>query len=71
MKYMQTNIFKDRPSSMIPVISLEEFPTLTDTERIKLIAELDRTEADMIAGNFEVYSPEWLDKKFRVAMVRA
>jgi hypothetical protein len=66
-----THTTNERDTVFVPVVSLEEMPRLTDDERAHLIAELDRTEADMTAGNFEVYSPEWLDKKFRAAMARA
>ena len=66
-----THATGERDAVFVPVVSLEEIPRLTATERATLIAELDRAEADMIAGDFEVYSPAWLDKKFRAARAHA
>jgi len=61
----------ERDTVLVPVISLEEVSRLTNAERATLIAELDRAETDMVAGDFEVYSPAWLDKKFHAAMAHA
>ena len=35
-------------------------PHITNVERENLAAEFDQIEADMKAGDFIAYSPEWL-----------
>jgi len=56
--------FNKRDTVVVPVISLEEMPQLTDDERKRLISELKQTETAMKAGAFEVYSPQWLRQRF-------
>jgi hypothetical protein len=53
-----------RDRVVVPVVSLEEVPRLTDAERTQLISELKETEKAMKAGAFQLYSPEWLRQRF-------
>lgn len=52
---------------IVPAIALEETPRLSAEERRRLIADLQRIEADMDEGKFETYSHEWLRARFRKA----
>ena len=45
---------------LVPVVTLQEMPHITTAERENLAAEFDQIEADMKAGDFIAYSPEWL-----------
>ena len=45
---------------LVPVVTLQEMPHITSAERENLAAEFDQIEADMKAGDFIAYSPEWL-----------
>jgi hypothetical protein len=53
-----------RDRIVVPAVSLEEVPRLTDAERTQLISELEQTEKAMKAGAFQLYSPEWLRQRF-------
>jgi hypothetical protein len=55
----------DRETVILPVVSLEEMPRLSDDERESLIAELKRAQVSMEAGEYVTYSPEWLKQRFR------
>ncbi len=57
--------FHDRRDAVVvPVVSLEELPRLTAEEHTSLIAELEDAEAEMKAGHYTTYSPEWLRERF-------
>ena len=60
-----------RDTIVVPVVSLEEVPRLTPQEREELVASLKETEADMQAGNYDTYSPEWLKDLFQKAYLRS
>ena len=55
---------EDRNAIVVPIVSLEELPRRTADERATLIAGLEEAEADMKAGNYTPYSPEWLRARF-------
>jgi hypothetical protein len=46
------------------MVSLEEMPHLTADEHAAVIAELQQIDAEMEAGAFQTYSPEWLRQRF-------
>lgn len=54
----------DNDTVIIPVVTLEEMPRLSETERSSLVASLEKSEADMKAGKYATYSPEWLRHRF-------
>ena len=60
-------IANQRATILVPVVTLEEMPQLTNAERDRLRAEFDQIEAEMKAGNFILYSPEWLRGLFKEA----
>jgi hypothetical protein len=60
----KTHAFDKRGKIVVPVVSLEEVPQLTDAERTQLVSELEQTEKAMEAGAFQSYSPEWLRQRF-------
>jgi hypothetical protein len=49
---------------VIPIVTLEEMPRLSEAERSSLAASLEKSEADMKAGKYATYSPEWLRHRF-------
>ena len=53
-----------RETVLVPVVTLEEMPQVTAAHRDQLTAEFDQIEAEMIAGDFIAYSPEWLRSEF-------
>lgn len=56
--------FEQRDAVVVPIVSLEELPHRTAEERASLFAELADAEADMKAGHYVTYSPEWLRERF-------
>jgi hypothetical protein len=50
---------------IVPVVSLEEMPRLSDRERETLLEELKIAEKSMEEGEYVTYSPEWLEQRFR------
>ncbi len=62
---------EDRNAVVVPIVSLEELPHRTAEERATLIAELEETEAEMKAGHYTTYSPEWLRERFLEIFSRA
>jgi hypothetical protein len=62
---------EDRNAVVVPIVSLEELPHRTAEERATLIAELEETEAEMKAGHYTTYSPEWLRERFLEIFRRA
>jgi hypothetical protein len=60
-----------RETVIVPVLSLEEMPRLSDKERECLIAELKEAEESMKAGEYVTYSPEWLRQRFREVYSRS
>ena len=61
----------DRHAVVVPVVSLEELPHLTTEERATLISELEKTEAEMKAGQYFPLSPEWLRQRFLEIFTRS
>ena len=55
-----TSKFNPNDTVLVPVVTLQEMPHITSAERENLAAEFDQIEADMKAGDFIAYSPEWL-----------
>ena len=53
-----------RETVLVPVVTFEEMPQVTHAERDRLRAEFDGIEADMKAGDFILYSREWLRSEF-------
>ncbi|MCC6736354.1 MAG: hypothetical protein IT534_09525 [Bauldia sp.] len=49
---------KESQATTVPVMTLEEFPILSDAERADLLREIKQAEADVAAGNFTVYDPK-------------
>ena len=56
---------------LVPAVTLQELPHVTDAQRETLRAEFDRIEAEMKAGDFIAYSPEWLRGKLAKAFEAA
>ncbi len=56
-------------TTMVPVITMEEMPTLTAEERADFIASLEKAEAQIEAGDFIKHDPEsfraWLFSTYR------
>ena len=59
-----TESSNERDTIIVPMVSLEEMPGLTADEHAAVIAELEQIEAEMEAGAFQTYSPEWLRQRF-------
>jgi hypothetical protein len=47
-----------RPTTMVPVTTMEELPVLDDKERAELLASLKAAEARMDAGEGIEYDPD-------------
>ena len=45
---------------LVPMVTLQEMPQVTDAHRERLRAEFDQIVADMKGGDFIAYSPDWL-----------
>jgi len=43
---------------MVPVMTMEEVPVLSEAERAELIASLKAAEAEIAAGEYTVHDPE-------------
>ena len=59
-----TRNLNQRETVLVPVMMLEEMPQVTAAHRDQLMAEFDQIEAEMKAGDFIAYSPEWLRGEF-------
>ena len=52
---------------MVPVMTMEEVPILSDAERDELIASLKEAEARIAAGEYTVHNPEtFVDELMKV-----
>ena len=49
---------KLRPTTMVPVTTMEELPVLSDDERTKLLADLKTAEAEAASGQSTEYQVE-------------
>lgn len=47
-----------RPTTMVPVTTMEEIPVLSGSERQELLASLDAAEVRAKAGQSTVYDPK-------------
>jgi hypothetical protein len=47
-----------RPTTMVPVTTMEELPVLSDEERAKLLADLKTAEAEIASGQSAEYESE-------------
>ena len=56
---------------LVPMVTLQEMPQVTDAHRDMLRAEFDQIVADMKAGDFIAYSPQWLRGEFLEAFEAA
>lgn len=52
-----------RPTTMVPVTTMEELPVLSDQEREKLLADLRTAEAEAAAGQSVEFDPEAFEKR--------
>ncbi len=71
MRTVQPIAGDGREAVLIPIVSLEELPHRTTNERASLVSELQQAEAEMKAGHFVRYSPEWLRERFMEAFNRS
>ena len=55
-----TQVLDQSNTILVPMVTLQEMPQVTDAHRETLRAEFDQIVADMKAGDFVAYSPEWL-----------
>jgi hypothetical protein len=52
-----------RPTTMVPVTTMEELAVLSDEERSELLAALKEAEAQVRSGGYTDYDPESLKKR--------
>ena len=55
-----TQVLDQTNTILVPMVTLQEMPQVTDAQRETLRAEFDQIVADMKAGDFIAYSPDWL-----------
>ena len=53
----------NRPTTMVPVTTMEELPVLSDDERAKLLADLKAAEAEIASGQYTEYESEAFKKR--------
>ena len=53
-----------RETMVVPVVTMEEVPVLSERERAELIASLKRAEADVAAGKAKPFNREEFRKRF-------
>jgi hypothetical protein len=56
---------KRRPTTMVPVTTMEDIPVLTEEERTELLASIKEAEVEIKAGKGIDYDP----KKFKDRLV--
>ena len=55
---------RKRQTMVIPVITMEEVPILTDRERTDFVASLKQAEADVAAGKAKPFNREEFKNRF-------
>jgi len=53
-----------RETMVVPIVTMEEVPVLTERERIDLVASLKQAEADVAAGTAKPFNREDFKKRF-------
>jgi hypothetical protein len=53
-----------RQTMVIPVLTMEEVPVLTDRERADFVASLKQAEADVAAGKAKPFNREEFTRRF-------
>jgi hypothetical protein len=53
-----------RETMVVPVLTMEEVPVLSDRERADFVASLKRAEADVAAGRAKPFNREEFKKRF-------
>ena len=54
----------DRETMIVPVVTMEEVPVLSERERAELVASLKQAEADVAAGKAKPFNREEFKKRF-------
>jgi hypothetical protein len=54
---------KPRPTTMVPVTTMEEIPVLSDEERAALLTKLKDAEARIEAGQVSDFDPEAFEER--------
>jgi hypothetical protein len=53
-----------RQTMVVPVVTMEEVPVLTDQERADFVASLKQAEADVAAGKAKPFNREEFKRRF-------
>lgn len=53
-----------RETMMVPVVTMEEVPVLSERERAELLASLKQAEADVAAGKAKPFNREEFKRRF-------
>ena len=53
-----------RKTTVVPVVTMEEVPVLSERERADLVASLKQSEADVAAGKGKPFNREDFKKRF-------
>jgi len=60
----RSNLDPKRKTMIVPVVTMEEVPVLSERERADLIASLKQAEADVAAGRAKPFDREDFKKRF-------